>query len=947
MAELALRPGRPVIIRGIPSRAFLSYNQRNRTMRHTLLARIGGWAAGLAWPVLLLSAEPVLRPYLRFNDVVPLFNGRPVTSIASVRKDASGFLWIGTNQGLFRYDGYGFTRLSAPVEGTERPPFEDVLPVFPARDGSVWIGTNGGGLYRWAPGACRWRHYPLSADLRLTAPVNIVLALAEDLEGRIWAGTRGAGLFRVDSESGRAEPFTLPVSDAAGNVFSLLADRKGRLWAGTHGGGVFRIDPGSSGVERYGPGPAGGDGPADDRVWALLESSSGAVYMGTRSGELARYDEEKKRFLRVALPEEPAGSLTGHPITALAEDKRGRIWIGTAEDGIRVFDSGSGRMDAYRHSRLDPDSLGDDVVTTLCLDATGLLWVGTIGAGLFMTPHATAEFSHLRAASQLPPALPGDDVRAILNSRTSGLWLGTDRGLFRRQGGGVGASLSFDSKLDLPVRALAEDADGFVWAGTEDSGVVRLHPDTGAVRRWRFTRPGAGISDDRIASLWTGAADPGGVWVGSPHGLDRIDRRSGSVERLRIGSEEELWNPHIRAMAEGREGRLWLGTSWLGLWVLRLDDRSLTGYQPSGDAGPVHRQIQAVLEGEDGFVWAGTSGGLSRFDHAGGRWSHFGSREGFPSLDIRALIQDAQGGIWAGTERGIVRRDPATGMWRELSLADGIQAGEFNPGAAAVGDGGLLLWGGTQGLNIIDPGRVMNAVSPPSVLLAGCVILGRPDQPVFPPPEGMPLRLKGRETAVLDFSLSDFADPGRSLYRYLLQGRDTAWTEAGTRRRLELSDLKPGRYVLRVQAAGHDGVWNRNGLVMDVRVARPFLQSPKLWLLLALILTAAALALASRFRPGRREPSVLATDDVAALARVAQVYRISSREAEILKSILAGRSNDQIAAALFISPSTVRNHISNIYQKLGIRNRIQLLNLLKQHAVPPPPESPASNPSER
>ncbi len=163
--------------------------------------------------------------------------------------------------------------------------------------------------------------------------------------------------------------------------------------------------------------------------------------------------------------------------------------------------------------------------------------------------------------------------------------------------------------------------------------------------------------------------------------------------------------------------------------------------------------------------------------------------------------------------------------------------------------------------------------------------------------------------------------------------------------------MKPGRFSLRVQAAGRDGVWDREGLIVDIRVARPLLRSPLLWILLALILITAALMLVARLRrPAEvpREASVLASDDVTALARVAEVFKISNREAEILQSILAGRSNDQIAAALFISPSTVRNHISNIYQKLGIRNRIQLLNLLKKHAAPAArPDDPAAPSSAR
>jgi DNA-binding NarL/FixJ family response regulator len=50
---------------------------------------------------------------------------------------------------------------------------------------------------------------------------------------------------------------------------------------------------------------------------------------------------------------------------------------------------------------------------------------------------------------------------------------------------------------------------------------------------------------------------------------------------------------------------------------------------------------------------------------------------------------------------------------------------------------------------------------------------------------------------------------------------------------------------------------------------------------------------------------------------------LSDREIEVLKLIANGKDNAQIAGELFISPKTVKNHISNILMKLQIDNRIQ------------------------
>jgi DNA-binding NarL/FixJ family response regulator len=57
-------------------------------------------------------------------------------------------------------------------------------------------------------------------------------------------------------------------------------------------------------------------------------------------------------------------------------------------------------------------------------------------------------------------------------------------------------------------------------------------------------------------------------------------------------------------------------------------------------------------------------------------------------------------------------------------------------------------------------------------------------------------------------------------------------------------------------------------------------------------------------------------------------HQLSAREGEILDLLLKGKSNKDIEKDLFISHHTVRNHIHNMYQKLNISSRLQLINLI-------------------
>lgn len=59
-------------------------------------------------------------------------------------------------------------------------------------------------------------------------------------------------------------------------------------------------------------------------------------------------------------------------------------------------------------------------------------------------------------------------------------------------------------------------------------------------------------------------------------------------------------------------------------------------------------------------------------------------------------------------------------------------------------------------------------------------------------------------------------------------------------------------------------------------------------------------------------------------------YQISKRELEIIHLVCAGKSNQEIADTLFISLGTVKNHLYNIYAKIGIKNRTQLAKLFQE-----------------
>ena len=75
--------------------------------------------------------------------------------------------------------------------------------------------------------------------------------------------------------------------------------------------------------------------------------------------------------------------------------------------------------------------------------------------------------------------------------------------------------------------------------------------------------------------------------------------------------------------------------------------------------------------------------------------------------------------------------------------------------------------------------------------------------------------------------------------------------------------------------------------------------------------------------------------EIKELKQLREIYKITYREASVIQSVIAGRTNHEIAEELGITERTVKSHMTHIFNKLGIDNRIQLLIKLKDFNLIP------------
>ncbi len=677
--------------------------------------------------------------------------GLPQNTIQAIKQTRDGFLWVGTVEGLARFDGERFTVFGAadvPVLGAS-----DITFLHEAGDGRLWIGIYGVGLVVYEASGFRAVKAPAGGDLSGLA------AIAEDSSGTLWAGGDDGKLYRVVAGVVQ-EPESGPRSES---IRALAFDGRGRLWIGTTAGLGCRDGDKTRWYSRR-------DGLANEQITALAVDGD-VITVGTGAG----LHEIKSDLVR------PRSSSEG--VRALLLDRQRSLWVGYERGLVRI-------TGGVASSTLGAEVLSDDAVRSLAQDRDGSLWVGTFGGGLNQLKDGTV-VTYTRAHG-----LPSDSVGIVAPSREGAVWVGADAGQVGRVAGDAISRLP-PLPAGAEVYALHEDGAGRLWAGTEH-GLARLEG-----RRWRPLGLAEGVPAAAVLAIHVDRADR--VWL-ALDGLGVLRLEGGRA--VRLSSEEGLPSDQVRAFLEGRDGRIWIGT-YGGLVAVEGD--RLTTYTTR--QGLSHNLVRALYEDAEGVLWIGTyGGGLTRLKD--GHLSPITARHGLFSDVIYAVVEDAHGSLWMSCNRGVfsvpkgeldaVAEGSAARLApRVYGRSDGMLSVECNGGspAGARSRDGRLWFPTVRGLAAFDPLAPQQPLTPPAPIFELAFVDGRA---VAPGLVGLPA---GGRRVRLEFTTPDFLAPDRLRYEHRLEGFEEEWL-IRPRRAAEYTNLPPGeyRFVVRVtDAAGRSG----------------------------------------------------------------------------------------------------------------------------------------------
>lgn len=822
-------------------------------------------------------------------------------NIRAITQDRKGFIWLGTDNGLYRFDGHRLRSYNHRPGSGATPVDNRITDLQMLGDGRMIVGTRGG-LSVYDPQRDNFRHFTHDRDDEESLPSNRVRTLYMDFDSRIWVGTdRGLTLLDVDSGeirnfqtgTGEVDPGTPELQEPGDPESQAPVDEPDAT------------SPGSG--EDAGTGNAAVSGLDDDRfalsdprVTAIGITEAGSIWIGTETG-LDLYHAGSDAFFRITFYEQdtPLSNVQVTDIHAV-HDSREAIWVGTRNHGLFRFHPAEGQTERYAHRPDEPGSLSSNRVADLITDTHGHLWVAT-GRGLDRLEPDGRFRTYSRIAGS-GRAQERSQVHALYLDRHDNLWAGTHPSeLWRADLKPTGFRSFFTEYPDTvsqSVRALHRYPDELYWIGT-DQGVIaynmqtdELQPvssETGSPAGLQQARVN-GITHDSSGDLWFGTGESGLFRYVSQtdeflryhargEGARQLDR--GAIHAVNATPEDRIWlatdrGAGILAPDDGRpavfpetldgvpvyalhqdELGSWFGTAE-GLFRLGPDGREIHRQPVPLQGGLTAGEIRSINRDQSGVYWLATPNGLIRYDVQAGEAVRLTSDHGLPGRHINEVVQDHRGDLWVASRSGLSRLTPehpdTADRFRpeELSVRnyrfdDGLPVSVFQSGAGMRTGQNELLFGGRDGMAVFHPERLVDSPhAPPPRLLA---IHYRSDEQTIEraaPFEEAPLIPRGTESPGISYFTPEFTRPEeqRIAWRLVPQDGDDQpdWNEEPAGGYLDLGNPDPGSYTLQVRAANHHGVWSETHASLPLSVESP-LMAPFWWYVLATVGVVGLLAL--------------------------------------------------------------------------------------------------------
>lgn len=790
--------------------------------------------------LVLFLLMPVICLLGQYNTVqfrhITTDNGLSKSSVTCILQDKQGFMWIGTFNGLNRYDGYDFTIYRYNQNDPHSITHNYISSIIEDHRGILWIGTSDG-LNCYNNSTENFKHYRPNTNDSSSISDNQIEVILEDSKKRLWIGTRNGGLdlFDRDTESfihythGGGELYGI----SSNSVRAIFEDDQGNVWIGHRNGAVDILGKLGKEDEKFTHLIYPDDKLINSTILSFAESEDYNIWIGTQGDGLYRIKYKNSEILKINhyfSDSKQQSSITGNVILSLLVDNN-NVWIGTEDEGLNIFDIKKKKFYYYKSDPLSHSSLNNNSIYTIYEDISGNIWVGTYAGGINLLANGRAYFQYYRHFPGEKNSLGYSNVNGFLEDEDQNIWIATGGGgleLFDREKNEFIHFNRDNSDINADViLCLYEDRNKNLWIGTWANGLYQF--DKKSKKITQYTEEKNGLGSNNIFQIVEGKT--GELWLCTFWGgLTLLNVSEQKTTIYNVGNSD-LSDNDLRTIAQDYRGHFWIGTD-LGLDSFNPETKEFETYQHhENDKSSLSKGfVTYIKESQDSTLWIGTTGGLNKLDRKTDSFVHYNMQSGLANDEIMCILEGNNGILWISTNKGISKFDPNAETFKNYDVSTGLERNEFNTRSGCKTSRGEIIFGGSNGFNIFYPEDLKNNSYIPPVVINNLKIFNK-SVPISEKNSVLQKRISETKELILsykqsvfsfDFVALNYISPEKNQYAYMMEGFDVDWNYIGSYRTATYTNLDPGCYKFKVKASNNDGIWNEEGVSLSVIIEPPF-----------------------------------------------------------------------------------------------------------------------------
>jgi signal transduction histidine kinase/ligand-binding sensor domain-containing protein/DNA-binding response OmpR family regulator len=758
----------------------------------------------------------------------------------TILKDKRGFLWVGTANGLNRFDGQRISLYEFDDSDSSSISNNFIRKIVESPGGDLWIATENG-LNRYIRERDEFRRYYFDEVNSSSLSSNTISDITVDSSGTVWVAAGDLCRFRAETDDFvryNATPANAAIERFDYNNF-VYVDRQQNIWYG-YWHDLYLYNPVSQQLDLYYAGENELRGYPNWQLHDMVEDQSGTKWIATNRAGLLFFRTDggnpvPRQFHDMINQEQ---RFSDYRLLTLFSDENDNLWISCENAGIVLLDTNRTVKNHYLNNPEDERSISGNSIWSIYQDDEQRIWFGTWNAGIsYIDPYNTP-FQHFNS-SKGRNNISNNIVTDFLEDAKGNLWIATDGGglnYFNRTSNRftVYRNDPTDAKSigSDAVLSLSFDSKGHVWAGTYSGGISVLNPETGSFRR--INQANSDLSSNNVFDLFSDGRGKMYIatWGG---GLNILDETTGDWEVYLSDPPDQttITGDNVFVIEQDSGGSIWVGTV-VGLNRFYRSPSGKGMFQrfqkyPGSTNGLSDNRIHSIYNDRFGRLWVGTSNGLNLFNAAKEQFSVFNKENGLPTSYVSGIVHDQAGNLWISSLKGITEIDSAFLRINKYDISDNLQGNQFNRNAVLCTKKGELLFGGTNGFNLIDPEHLKLNPYPPRLVFTDLKISNK-SEPISS--EGILQKTIGETRRItlsylhsvfsLDFVALNFTHPEKNQYAFMMEGFEPDWNYAGSQNSATYTNLDAGEYTFRVKAANNDGVWNDEGIALGITITPPF-----------------------------------------------------------------------------------------------------------------------------